>query len=144
MNDEELERELRRAAEIFDPPAPAAVQAVIEAFALHTLDAELAALTFDSLEHPVRVRGDEQPRLLTFQCGGTVIELEISTGETSGRIVGQLLPPQQARIEVNGNRPVTLTADPLGRFSGDHVIMGAFSLSCHLATSVITTEWITL
>ncbi|MEV7013078.1 hypothetical protein [Streptosporangium sp. NPDC051022] len=150
MTDDELEHELRRAAAVFDAPAPAAVQAAIDAFALRALDDELAALTFDSLSHPVRVRGPGRPRLLTFQGGGVVVELEISVGEpgepggTAGRIVGQLLPPQPARIEIRGGSPATLTADRFGRFGGDHAIAGAFSLRCHLATSMIATEWITL
>ncbi|MFB9876314.1 hypothetical protein ACFFMN_00090 [Planobispora siamensis] len=141
---QELENQLRRAAEIFDPLPSGALQSAIDAYALHTLEAELAELAFDSLERAAGVRGPGRPRLLTFRSPPVTIELEISVSGGTGHIIGRLLPPQPARIEIHGRRPMVLTADPLGRFSGEHLPTGAFSLRCRLPSLVVATEWITI
>ncbi|GAA2894438.1 hypothetical protein GCM10010517_59130 [Streptosporangium fragile] len=144
MNDDELERELRRAGGLFDPVPSDLLQTAVEAFALRTLDAELAELAFDSLTEPARVRGEERPRMLTFHAPGLTVDLEITGGGADGRVVGQLIPPQAARIELLGRQPAALTADDLGRFVCEVVPTGPFSLRCRLAGAVVATEWVTV
>ena len=59
--DEQLLDGLRRAASQFDPPPPAVIEAARSSFTWRTIDAELAALVFDSgVDQPVTVlRGSE-------------------------------------------------------------------------------------
>lgn len=145
MNDDVLlEEELRLAAELFDPVPSHLLQAAVEAYTFRTMDAELADLAFDSLAEPVTVRGGDGPRSLTFSAPAVTVDLEITFTGTAGRVVGQLIPPQHAEIEIHGGRPVTVTADSLGRFTCDDVPTGPFSLRCRLAGTVLVTEWITV
>ncbi|MCT9934387.1 hypothetical protein N5079_29700 [Planotetraspora sp. A-T 1434] len=145
MNDDmELEGELRRAAELFDPVPPHLLQVASEAYRFRTIDAELADLTFDSLAGPVPVRGGEHPRLLTFGAAGSALDLEISETGTTNRIVGQVMPPREAAIEVRGPGPVSLTTDSLGRFTVDRVPAGPFSIRCRTGDVAFTTEWVTI
>ncbi|WP_157518481.1 hypothetical protein [Herbidospora mongoliensis] len=137
MTDDELEAELQEVAAMFDPPPVDLVQVAVDAFALHNLDGELAALAFDSLDEPELVRGQDA-RLLTFTAPGLTIEVELD----GGRLLGQLLPPQEAEIVVNGRPPVR--ADDLGRFAADEVAAGSLSLRCELAGRTVVTEWLTV
>lgn len=142
MNDEALEEMLRRAAGIFDPVPAQLLQTAVDAFALaflDDLDAELAELTFDSLTGSAAVRGPGQPRLLTFAGAGLTVDLEL----TPDRIVGQLLPPQPAEVEIVGRERVVCTADALGRFACDRTAAGRLSLRCRTAGAAIVTEWVT-
>lgn len=112
-----LEEELRQAAAVLDPVPADLLQSALDAFALHDLDARLAELTFDSLVDALPVRGAaDPPRMLTFRAGEVTVDVEV----TGDGLIGQLMPPQSARIELLGGpghaRP--LTADPLGRFTG--------------------------
>jgi len=144
MSDDELEAELRRAIELFDPVPSHLLQIAVEAYTLRTLDAELAELVFDSLSGPSRVRGGRQPRVLTFQGAGLTVDLEITVTAAGGRVVGQLMPSRRLEVEVLGGRPVTLMADDLGRFVYDDVPAGPFSLRCRLGDATVVTEWITV
>lgn len=92
-----LEEELRQAAAILDPVPAELRRAAIEAYALHDLDARIAELTFDSLVDAIPVRGAvDVPRMLTFHTGGLTVDVEV----TDEGLMGQLLPPQSASIEV--------------------------------------------
>ncbi|GAA4205176.1 hypothetical protein GCM10022252_65320 [Streptosporangium oxazolinicum] len=144
MSDDELEAELRRAIELFDPVPSHLQQIAVEAFTLRTLDAELAELVFDSLSGPSQVRGEGQPRMLTFQGAGLTVDLEVTVTATGGRVVGQLMPPRHLEVEVLGGHPVTLAADDLGRFIYEDVPPGPFSLRCRLGDATVVTEWITV
>lgn len=139
-----LEGLLRRAAGIFDPVPPHLLQTAVEAYTLNTLDAELAELTFDSLTEAAPMRGSGtapggQPRLLTFSGGGLTLDLEV----TAGRVVGQVLPPQPAEVEILGRDQAGVTADELGRFACDRTAGGGFGVRCRTADAMIVTEWIT-
>ncbi|GAA3447310.1 hypothetical protein [Planomonospora venezuelensis] len=140
--DDAIEDVLRHAAGIIDPVPAHLLQAAVEAYALASIEAELAELVFDSLTQSAPVRGTDRPRLLTFRGNGLTLDLEI----TAGRLVGQLLPPQPAEIELLGGRSpaAALTADAAGRFVCDRVAAGPFSLHCRAGGAVITTEWLTV
>ncbi|MGW9497205.1 hypothetical protein ACWG5P_22880 [Streptomyces prasinus] len=135
-----LEEELRQAAAALDPLPPALLQIAVDAYVLHRLDAEVAELTFDSLVDAVPVRGTEDPpRMLTFSAGEVTVDVEV----TAHGLMGQLMPPQPARIEVlGGPRPgPSLTADDMGRFTAAPP-SGPFALRLRTAGDVIETEWL--
>ncbi|MFJ6726258.1 hypothetical protein ACIQPQ_15220 [Streptomyces sp. NPDC091281] len=135
-----LEEELRQAAAILDPVPSGLRRLALEAYALHDLDARIAELTFDSLVDAIPVRGAaDPPRMLTFHSGGLTVDVEV----TSAGLIGQLLPPQPASIEVlDGPRArASLTADDLGRFSGEAPPSGPFALRLRTGGETVVTEW---
>ncbi|OIJ63290.1 hypothetical protein [Streptomyces mangrovisoli] len=138
-----LEEELRQAVAVLDPVPDELRQIAIEAFALHDMDAKLAELTFDSLVDAIPVRGAvDVPRMLTFTAGDLTVDVEV----TPHGLLGQILPPQPAGIEVLGGphpaAPTTLTADGMGRFAGDAGVSGPFALRLRTGGDVIVTEWL--
>jgi hypothetical protein len=137
-----LEDALRHAAALLDPVPSDLVQIAVDAYTLRTLDAELAALTFDSLMEPGAVRGGTETRLATFHADGVTIDVEITIMGATGRVLGQVIPAQPALIEVRGRRPGAVSADAMGRFVCDQVPTGPFSLRCRLQGAVVATEWI--
>lgn len=136
-----LEEELRQAAAVLDPVPEGLVQLALDAYALHDLDARIAELAFDSLVDGLPVRGvRDAPRMLTFQAGGLTLDVEV-TGEG---LIGQVLPPQSARIEVlagpRSARPVEV--DTLGRFTSEAPPAGPFALRLRTGDEVIVTQWL--
>jgi hypothetical protein len=150
--DEGLLQELRAAARRFDPPPDSVLEAARASFTWRTIDAELAALEFDSavdLAAATTVRSSEGPRLLTFAAPGLNIEVEVSAIGPRRQLVGQLVPGQPARIDVrHAGGVTTVRADELGRFGADAISAGPVSLRCHLgdtpASLPVVTEWIAL
>jgi hypothetical protein len=149
--DEQLLDELRRAASQFDPPPPAVVEAARSSFTWRTIDAELAALVFDSMvDRPGgAMRGGEGPRLMTFSSPGLDVEVEVANRGSRRQLVGQLLPPQAAEIDVRHTAgTTTIQADQLGRFHADAIGSGPVSLRCRLAVAPpappVVTEWVPL
>lgn len=136
-----LEEELRQAAAVLDPVPDALRQLAVEAYALHDLDARIAELTFDSLLHALPVRSaTDVPRMLTFQAGELTVDVEVS----GDGLMGQVMPPQPARIEVlsGPGAGVRLTADDLGRFAADAPPAGPFALRLRTGGDVVVTEWL--
>ena len=133
-----------RAAQAVPPEFTAAGRA---AFTWRTIDAELAALTFDSAaaEPAVpAVRAEEAgPRFLTFAGSELTIELEIGPDS----IVGQVVPAGAGHVDACPASGPALTAqiDEIGCFIISPLPASPFRLHCHLASggSVLTT-WITL
>ncbi|GAA5052440.1 hypothetical protein [Streptomyces similanensis] len=141
FDDAVLEEELRRAAAVLDPVPAHLRQLAVEAYALHDLDARVAELTFDSLLDALPVRGAlDVPRMLTFQAGELTVDVEV----TGDGLLGQVLPPQPAAVEVlHGPRPgARLVADDLGRFAGDAPPTGPFALRLRTGAEVVVTEWL--
>ena len=65
------------------------------------------------------------------------------------QLVGQLVPPQAAEIEVrHAAGTTTIQADQLGRFHADAIGSGPVSLRCRLAAAPpgppVVTEWVPL
>ncbi|WP_448317126.1 hypothetical protein [Streptomyces sp. CO7] len=139
----EVEGLLREAAEVCDPVPTALREAALAAFALHDLDARLAELTFDSLLDAAPVRGTEDgPRMLTFAAGDLTVDVEV--GEDG--LLGQLLPPQAAGVEVL-TRPAPeaaarCAADETGGFSCAVEVTGPFALRVRAGDEVVVTEWL--
>ncbi|GAA3308829.1 hypothetical protein GCM10020295_71860 [Streptomyces cinereospinus] len=80
--------------------------------------------------------------MLTFRSGDLTVDVEV----TAQGLMGQLLPPQPARIEVLGGpqpaAPDTLTADAMGRFAGTVAPAGPFALRLRTDGEVVVTEWL--
>lgn len=143
LDNDLLEETLRQAAAIMDPVPAQLQQTAVEAYALYSLDTQLAELTFDSLVHGIPVRGAvDSPRMLTFRTDELTVDIEV----TAHGLMGQLLPPQGARIEVLSGpqlaSPPALTADGMGRFAGDLHVTGPFALRLRTDAEVVMTEWL--
>ncbi|MGI5126021.1 hypothetical protein ACQEVB_04310 [Pseudonocardia sp. CA-107938] len=118
-DDEQLFTEL---AELLRPrlePPPEVLDAARLAFGWR--DAELARLVEDSLlESTAGTRaGGTGPRLLAFESGEVVVELQID----GRRVVGQVDPPAEVELELRAGAPdgpgallATGRSDALGRF----------------------------
>ncbi len=146
MDDEQLLAELREALAGFDAVPESVSEAARAAYAWRTIDAELAALSYDSFlddKELAGVRsGGESARMLTFESVDLTVEIAVERG----RIIGQLVPPQTGSVEVrHASGSITVQADEIGRFSCDDVPRGPFSLRCETATATpIVTDWIVL
>ncbi|MFE8945876.1 hypothetical protein [Streptomyces sp. NPDC007856] len=141
LADSLLEEELRQAAAVLDPVPDTLLQVALDAYVLHDLDARIAELTFDSLVDALPVRGmPDTPRMLTFSAGEVTVDVEV----TEDGLIGQVLPPQSARIEVLGGPRTALpvAVDTLGRFTSDTPPAGPFALRLRTGTEVIVTEWL--
>ncbi|CAM5677249.1 hypothetical protein [Streptomyces griseorubiginosus] len=138
-----LEEELRQATAILDPVPAALRQIAVEAFALHDLDSRIAELSFDSVVDALPVRGGPAaPRMLTFHAGEVTVDVEL----TAQGLMGQVLPPRSARIEVlSGPQPgAPLTTDDMGRFTCEVPPTGPFALRLRTDEEVIVTDWLTV
>lgn len=113
------------------------------AFAWRTIDAELAALTFDSaVAEPAGLRAaDPGPRSLTFAVGETTIDLELH----ADAVRGQLSPAAAGTLVVRtdeGNLR-TVDVDDLGWFVITPPPAGRFRLHIRAAGGAsVLTEWI--
>jgi len=149
-DDARLEEELRELAARLEPVPDRLVQAALDAYAWRTIDAELAELAFDSLadqdEAPL-VRGQLQERLLSFRASGLTIEVEVTAAGPARRLIGQLVPPQRAEVEIRHlDEVVTIATDEFGRFVADRMPAGPVSLRFGPipgeGRSAVVTEWI--
>ncbi|MGH9177698.1 MAG: hypothetical protein ACRD0N_03990 [Acidimicrobiales bacterium] len=139
---------LRRTIEQHDP-VPAAVERMArESFAWRTVDAELAELAYDSVFDDALlagVRSGEAPRALTFEGATFAVEIEVEERGDHRRLVGQVVPPSGAEIEVrHAGGPSSLEADTMGRFATE-VETGLVSLRCQLHggdRAVLETAWV--
>jgi hypothetical protein len=151
LQDERLLEELRRAAGRHDPPPASVTEAAQASLTWRSIDAELAALAFDSaVDQPEStVRSGGGPRQLAFDAPGLSIEVEVSPDGTRRRMLGQLTPPGPARIEVRHPGGVTtVDTDAFGRFRADAISAGPVSLRCSPTTPPsaprFVTEWVPL
>jgi len=117
------------------------------AYTWHSIDAELAALTFDSAAEPAAVpaiRAEEaSPRFLTFAAADLTIELEIGPDS----IVGQIVPPQTGHADACPASGPASTAeiDEIGCFVIRPLPSAPFRLHCHGSSGISAlTTWITL
>ena len=142
ISDDELVEAIKTGLEQTDPVPMSAVEAAKAAFTWRTIDAELAELVYDSAETGlVGVRG-EGARQVTFRSPGVEIEVMV-TDERERRIVGQLVPPQQATVEALTSGGIREQgSDSLGRFSFEGIVPGPVKLSVETADGgTVVTEW---
>ncbi|MEP6599609.1 MAG: hypothetical protein ABJB98_09215 [Actinomycetota bacterium] len=122
------------------------VQAGKAAFAWHNIDAELAALTYDSASDALAGVGTRaEPaalRCLTFDTSSITIELEIID-----RVLhGQVVPAQTGTVELrhSGGEVTTAQIDEAGYFSLGPLPDGRFRLHCRTDDVSVLTDWITM
>jgi hypothetical protein len=130
------------------------IAAARASFTWRTIDAELAALSFDSLDAGdlVGARSSGGPRSLSFEYGAVSIEVELpERSATSLTIEGQVAPGEPAVVEVHHADHVEPFAAELGtngRFSVAGVPAGAIRLMVRFAVGVgpamLLTEWVTV
>lgn len=150
VGDDELVDELRRLTARFDPAPAWVAEAAREAYTWRTIDAELAALTYDSAledEATSGLRGTAADEVLSFETADVTVDVEVSPAPRNRRrLVAQLAPAQSAQVEVRHREgTTTTTADPLGRFVVEGLPSGPMSLRCRLASGgELATEWTTL
>jgi len=140
--DDQLVEDLARGLEQVDPVPSEVNEFAKAAFAWRSMDAELAELVFDSSqEEPAGVRADAAARQLTFRAPGVEIEVVMMSDEAR-RLVGQLVPPQQATVELRFKDEVrTVESDHLGRFTFHDLPVGPISIRCITEGSVVQTDW---
>ncbi|NDL56306.1 hypothetical protein [Phytoactinopolyspora mesophila] len=137
--DHTLLADLRDALNRLDPPPAHLLDAAYNSLDWMDADAALAELVADSaVAAGVAIRAAQPPRVLTFDAGGATLVVEILTEtQRSGaqprrRVVGQLLPPGVADVEVRGTdgARVQVRSDAHGRFRATDVPAGSIAFSC--------------
>lgn len=116
-------------------------------FTWRDIDAELAALTYDSSRDALAGAGTRaEPaslRCLTFDASQLTIEVEI----IGDALHGQLVPPQPGQVEIR-HADGTLSTAPVnevGYFTATPVPAGTFRIYCRTANDIVVqTDWITL
>jgi hypothetical protein len=117
------------------------------AFAWHSIDADLAALTYDSAQDTLAGAGMRaEPaslRSITFDARDLTIELEI----IDNVLHGQLVPAHAGTVEVryaNGEAQ-RVDVNDVGYFTVSPLPMGRFRLYCAPTEGeAVLTDWITL
>jgi hypothetical protein len=131
-SDEQLLADLRRIASIVDPVPSELVEFARESLTWRRVDAELATLLADSSVEEERValiRSSGGVRVMTFEAEGMTIELDLLDEAGRRRLVGQLMPPCDAAVEIQGTRFRSLVrADVRGRFRAENVPAGHIRL----------------
>jgi hypothetical protein len=151
-DDDELEHELRQLAARLDPVPPELVQGAAEAFSWRSIDAELAALVFDSLlntDQAALVRGSPGLRLVSFQTPELTIDVEVTTTASGRDVMGQITPPQRATVEIRHRGGVVSTdVDARGCFRSAALQTGPMSLRLRPAAGdprpPIVTDWLSI
>src|SRR5262249_18141563 len=78
------------------------------------------------------VRGPAGQRLVSFAVGGMTIDVEVTSTGTGRTVMGQIVPPQRATVDIRHPRDmVTVEADDLGRFRSGPLPPGPASLRLH-------------
>lgn len=146
-DDDDLLAALRAATSARSQVPAEFVQAGQDSYAWHTVDAELAALTFDSGREPAAAAGTRSEsasiRALTFSSAHLTIEVEV----TESSLIGQVIPPREGTVEAQTRDgvPTAAPVDGIGCFSVEPVPPGPFRLRYRNqeATDVVT-AWIAL
>jgi len=137
---------LRKGLEETDP-VPSDVAAFARAaFTWRDIDAELAALEFDSAEEgvPTGVRSSTTVRMMSFQAGQWIIDVEYD--EVAGRLIGATSPPARFSVDLHtSGATFTTESDDLGRFTADGVAPGPLGMVLRFTRDqVIKTQWVVL
>jgi hypothetical protein len=146
-SDDRLLEDLQSLLARVERPPRQVIEAAKESYTWRTVDAELAALTSDSLLDPaVGVRGTQEPRLLTFETRDLIIEVEVSVAGAERRLLGQLVPPRAAQIDLRQSGTTrTAQADATGRFSLRDLLAAPLSLRCTFGDrEPVHTEWVNI
>lgn len=143
-SDDLLLAELRALSHRVDPVPADALAAARSAIAWRTMDHEIATLIDESSEPRLAdVRSADTPTLLVFESQHLLIEIEVRHGAGSCSLLGQIVPPQVAEVEVrHRGDSVSVTADASGRFSAGPLAPGPTSVRCTAGVHMVETDWI--
>ena len=145
-DDDRLIGELGELLDATDPPPARLVAAAKANYGWRTIDAELAALAYDSAAEPVPagVRGGEEPRLVVFDGADLRLEIELHAEGPGRHLLGQLVPPGPAELQVRqGGGRVSVSADASGRFAATGLSAEALSLAClRPGQPPVVTDWV--
>lgn len=149
LDDAALEAALRSALAELDAPPAALMAAARASLTWLDIDAELATLVSDTaMNEVVGVRAFTPPRLLTFTSGDTTLVLEIAEERRVRRVLGQIVAPAAASVEVrHAGGSIEVTADAHGRFRATPVPDGPLSIACHFddpTRDPLVTSWVTI
>lgn len=118
-----------------------------DAYAWHNIDAELAQLTYDSLQDrapALSVRSETASiRALTFTSDHLTIEIEVNEDS----LLCQLFPTGEATIELQTRAGIiaSIQADEVGCFAIRPIPASPFRLRCRTTDDTnVVTGWITL
>jgi hypothetical protein len=145
MPDEVLLAALRVALAAREAVPPDFVAAAKNAYAWHSIDAELAQLAYDSSQESAAGLRSESAsiRALSFVSARLSIEVEI----TEDSLLGQLVPVQSGTVEIHAldGGTVTVPVDEAGCFIVEPKPGSPFRLRCHTGTQAdVLTGWVTL
>jgi len=144
-DDDELMAELARTTRSVRVPE-AVLRAARAAFALRRPHRDrIAAIAYDSaLDDELALRGTEPDdrRIVSFTADSISVEIEL----WADRLVGQLVPPMAAEVELATPLGTvgTTTADDVGCFVLERPPPGPVQFRCRLATEVVVTDWMLL
>jgi hypothetical protein len=142
--DDRLLEELRRAVARAGKPTPTMIAAGYAAYSWATVDAELAALTHDSMtEQPTLVRGaPSEGRALVFEGAQQSVELE----QNADGLVGQLVPPGTGQVTLLGpdGELAHADVDEMGCFTFERPVTGLVRLRCRTSAGALLTDWVRL
>jgi hypothetical protein len=117
-------------------------------YAWHNIDAELAALTYDSAaesRRPVAATRAERAALRELTLATRQLKIHIQV--TDRALHGQIVPAQQAEIELRtvDRPPEVIPTDTDGWFSVQPIPIGSFRLHCRTATGITAlTDWLAI
>ncbi|WP_432477214.1 hypothetical protein [Nocardioides sp. GXQ0305] len=141
-DDDALLAALAEATRQAGEPTDTMAAAADAAYSWRTVDAELAALTYDSLaDDAVLVRdAGTASRQLVFEGEGLAVELE----HTPDGLVGQLVPPSRGTVMLlgPGGELATVQADALGLFHFGGPRRGPVRLRCVTGDHAVLTDWV--
>ena len=146
-DDEQLLAALKESLREGRAVPPEFVEAGKSAYTWHSIDAELASLTYDSAGDTERTPSPRSEtasiRALTFTSTHVIIELEVSEESLLGRVI----PAREGTVEVQtrDGAAATVPVDKLGWFPIHPIPAGPFRLQCHAADGIdVLTAWIAL
>jgi hypothetical protein len=132
-------------------PVPAAVRhGAFAALAWRDPDAALATLVQDSAEDATVLAGarGDGVRLLTFQAGQSVLDVEVTAAPDGRRLTGQLVPMGPGTVTVcHQHTRREVPVDAVGRFAATSLDAGLVQLRCAPDDESVrrfNTEWFTI
>lgn len=128
-------------------PAPSTIGEFAKAlFGWRDIDAELADLSFDSIndEVPSGVRSTAVGRMISFQAGKWLVDIEYDPA--SGHLMGRVSPDSQLTVELHSSGArFSVESDSSGHFEFDNVNTGPLSLVLHFDDGqTVKTSWVVL
>lgn len=146
-DDEELLAVLRDALRARSAVPPELVEAAKSVYAWHSIDAELAELTYDSSREPQAAAGTRSEsvsiRALTFSSAHLTVQVEV----TESALIGQVMPPREGTMEAQppGGGAVVAPVDEIGCFVVEPIPEGPFRLRYRTPQGAdVLTGWIAL